>query len=117
MSIPVLSAADPVTIPATVYDKVWVEEVVISAPDPNGEVTARVRLRRFAAVEGRAELEPAAGQWLEVRDVRAPILIQTSATWFRHSCCMSRNWVVSTVLSWRRPRSSSAMPGNPSERP
>ena len=69
MSIPVLSAADPVTIPATVYDKVWVEEVVISAPDPNGEVTARVRLRRFAAVEGRAELEPAAGQWLEVRDV------------------------------------------------
>ena len=69
MSIPVLSAADPVIIPATVYDKVWVEEVVISAPDPNGEVTARVRLRRFAAVEGRAELEPAAGQWLEVRDV------------------------------------------------
>jgi hypothetical protein len=69
MSIPVLSAADPVTIPATVYDKVWVEEVVISAPDPNGEVTARVRLRRFAAVEGRAELEPAAGQWLEVTDV------------------------------------------------
>lgn len=71
MSIPVLSAADPVTIPATVYDKVWVEEVVISAPDPNGKVTARVRLRRFGVVAGKAELEPAAGQWLEVPDVLA----------------------------------------------
>lgn len=69
MSIPVLSAADPVTIPAKVYDKVWVEEVVISAPDPNGEVTARVRLRRFAVTDNVAQLEPDQGIWIEITDV------------------------------------------------
>jgi len=69
MSIPVLSAADPVTVPAKVYDKVWVEEVQINAPDPNGDATARVRLRRFGVVAGKAELEPGYGQWIEVQDV------------------------------------------------
>jgi hypothetical protein len=71
MPVPVLQAADPLTIPAKVYDKVWVEEVIISAPDPNGEVNGRVRLRRFTVVEGVAELEPEQGQWVEVKDVLA----------------------------------------------
>lgn len=69
MPIPSLNAADPLTVPAKVYDRVWVEEVVIQAPDPNGEVTGRVRLRRFAVVDGAAELEPNPGDWIEVRDV------------------------------------------------
>jgi hypothetical protein len=69
MSIPILQAAEPLTVPAKVYDKVWVEEVVIDAPDPNGDVSARVKLRRFAVVGGVAELEPEQGQWIEVRDV------------------------------------------------
>jgi len=71
MSIPVLTSAHPVTIPSKVYDKVWIEEVVISAPDPNADALARVRYRRFAVVDGVAELEPAPSQWLEVQDVLA----------------------------------------------
>ncbi len=67
--LPVLGAADPLVIPAKVFDKIWVEEVVISAPDPNGEVSGRVKLRRFATLDGVAELSPDEGQWLEVQDV------------------------------------------------
>jgi hypothetical protein len=67
MPLETLLSADPLTVPAKAYDAVWVEEVVVSAPDPLAEVTARVRLRRFCQADG--SLEPAQGQWLEVRDV------------------------------------------------
>jgi hypothetical protein len=67
MPLETLLSADPILIPAKAYDAVWVEEVVVSAPDPLAEVTARVRLRRFCQSDGT--LEPAQGQWLEVRDV------------------------------------------------
>jgi hypothetical protein len=69
MPIPTLSAADPLVVPAKTYDSIWVEEVVISAPDINAPVNARVRLRRFGIVDGVAELESAPGQWVEVSDV------------------------------------------------
>jgi hypothetical protein len=69
MSIPVLSAADPLTVPAQVYDKVWVEEVVISAPNPNGDASARIKLRRFASQNNVATLEPDSGVWIEITDV------------------------------------------------
>lgn len=69
MPIPVLSAADPITVPARVYDRIWIEEIVISAPDPNGDASARVRLRRYAMVGDTAELEQEPGRWVEVRDV------------------------------------------------
>ena len=69
MTIPVLESATPVTVPAKVFDKLWVEEVVISAPDPNGDASARVRVRRFCTTDGLAELEPEQGQWIEIKDV------------------------------------------------
>lgn len=71
MDVPVLAAATPVTIPAKVFDKIWVEEVVIAAPDPNGDVTARIKTRRFSTTDGIAVLEPSAGEWIEVKDVLA----------------------------------------------
>ena len=71
MPLPILQAAEPLTIPATVYDRIWIQEIVISAPDPNGEVSARVCLRRFATVGGVAELEQGPGQWVEVHEVLA----------------------------------------------
>lgn len=71
MATPTLTAADPLVIPAKVYDKVWVEEVVIYAPDPNGDASARVKLRRFTVVDNVAELEPGAGYWLEVANILA----------------------------------------------
>lgn len=69
MATPILVAATPLTIPAKIYDKIWVEEVVVSAPDPNQDATARVRLRKFAVIDGVAELEPGAGTWLTVNNV------------------------------------------------
>jgi hypothetical protein len=71
MDTPIFSAADPLVIPAKVYDRVWVEEVIIYAPDPNGDASARVKLRRFTVVDGVAELEPDAGTWLSVPNVLA----------------------------------------------
>lgn len=71
MAIPSLQAALPARVPAKVYDKIWVEEVIISAPDPNGDAAARVRLRKFALVDGKAELEPTPGDWLHVSDLLA----------------------------------------------
>ena len=67
MPLETLLSADPIVIPAKAYDAVWVEEVVVYAPDPLGPVKARVRLRRFCQADGT--LEPSQGQWLEVRDV------------------------------------------------
>jgi hypothetical protein len=69
MSIPVFDAVDPITVPSKNYNRIWVEEVVISAPDPNGDADARVKLRRFCVVNGVAELEPSPGEWLSVPDV------------------------------------------------
>jgi hypothetical protein len=57
MPVPTLAAANPLTINKT-YDRVWVEEIVISALDPNADATARVRLRLFTDVDGVRELAP-----------------------------------------------------------
>ena len=60
MPIETLNAASPITVPAMSYDKVWMEELVISAPDPNEDATARLRLRLFTVNEdGSKTLHPA----------------------------------------------------------
>ena len=66
MSLPVLPAASPTTIPAKVYDRVWVEEIVIKGPDPNGEVIGEVKLHKYGMFDGLAELEPDGGQWIRI---------------------------------------------------
>lgn len=71
MTLPILLAAEPSSVPAKVYDKLWIEEVVIAAPDPNGDALARVRVRKFCITDGTAELEPTPGIWLEVTNVLA----------------------------------------------
>lgn len=58
MNLPLLMAAQPLTVPARNYDRVWIEVVDISAPTPAGDATARVRLRRFAVEEGEVYVEP-----------------------------------------------------------
>jgi hypothetical protein len=57
MPVQTLTAATPLSI-NKVYDKVWVEEIVISALDPNADATARVRLRLFTDADGVRELAP-----------------------------------------------------------
>lgn len=76
--LPILNAADPSEIPAKVYDRVWVEEVVIRAPDPNGDISGEVKLHKygmFSALdpEGEeiqvAELDPNGGKWIRVSNM------------------------------------------------
>lgn len=69
MSLPILNAADPTTIPAKTYDRVWIEEIVISAPDPNGDANGRIRLRKYGVFDGVAELDPNGGQWISVENM------------------------------------------------
>jgi hypothetical protein len=59
MEIQVLKAQNPLTVPAIVYDRIWVELVEIIAPSPSGDANASVRLRRYAVQEdGSVVTEP-----------------------------------------------------------
>ena len=69
MSLPILPASSPTTIPAKVYDRVWVEEIVIKGPDPNGEVIGEVKLHKYGMFDGLAELEPNGGQWIRIENM------------------------------------------------
>ena len=70
MAIDTLFAASPHVINAT-YDKVWVSEIVISAPDLGGDAQARVLLRKFRSTESGAEFSPEAGEWITVDSIIA----------------------------------------------
>lgn len=67
--LPILNAADPTTIPAKTYDRVWVEEIIIRAPDPNGDVNGEVKLHKYGIFDNVAELDPNGGQWIRVDDM------------------------------------------------
>lgn len=71
MSLPILNAVDPTVIPAKTYDRIWVEEIVIRAPDPNGDVIGEVKLHKYGMFDGIAELEPGNGQWIRVDNMLA----------------------------------------------
>jgi hypothetical protein len=65
--LPVLIPAIVSTVPAKTYDKLWVEEIVISAGTLGGEATARVRLKKFGVFDGVAEYMPGDnGTWLVI---------------------------------------------------
>jgi hypothetical protein len=57
MSLPILNAADPTIVPAKTFDKWWVNQITIKAPNPNGDATAEVVLMKFRTDENNiAEL-------------------------------------------------------------
>lgn len=56
--LPNIEPIEPSIIPAKTYDKYWVEEVNISAPNVNGDAVARVKLRKFGVFDGVAEFMP-----------------------------------------------------------
>ena len=70
MPIETLYAAAPTVINAT-FDKIWIEEIVISAMSLGGEATARVRLRKFRTTEADAEFSPDPAETLTVEEVLA----------------------------------------------
>ena len=69
--LPILNALEPTVIPAKTYDRVWVEEIVIRAPDPNGDVNGEVKLHKYGIFDSIAELEPGNGQWVRVDNMLA----------------------------------------------
>lgn len=67
--LPILDAVNPEVIPAKTYDRVWIEEVVIRAPDPNGDILGEVKLRKYGMFDDVAEFEPGNGQWVRVENM------------------------------------------------
>jgi hypothetical protein len=45
-------------IPEKVYDTFWVEEIIISSYNLNGETDARIKLKKFGIFNGIAEFMP-----------------------------------------------------------
>ena len=70
MAIGVLQAATPTVLNA-VYDRVWIQEIVISAPSPDGDAQARACLRKFRVTDAGSEFAPDAAEWLTVENVLA----------------------------------------------
>lgn len=70
MPIETLYAAAPTVINAT-YDKIWIEEIVISAMSLGGDATARVRLRKFRTTDEGAEFSPDPAETLTVSELLA----------------------------------------------
>jgi len=72
MSLPVLVPADPSIIPAKTYDKLWVQDVMISAPHPTGDAMCSVRMTKFGVFDGVPELEPGNnGIWMNIEGILA----------------------------------------------
>lgn len=75
MSIPVLVASQPTEVPAKVFDKWWVQTILIQAPNPNGDAAANVVLQKFRTDEnGAAELSQ------ETVNLAVPGLLSAAAT-------------------------------------
>jgi hypothetical protein len=68
--IPTLYCAEPLDVPAKVFGKLWIREIVLSSPT-GGEAEARVTLVRFRTTEDGVEEAPAEPIRLHVRDLLA----------------------------------------------
>lgn len=64
--LPVFNAVDPTIVPAKIYDKIWVQQIVVSAPDPNSDIIGEVKLCKYGVFNGIAELDPKGCQWIKV---------------------------------------------------
>jgi len=66
--MPVMHAATALEIHAT-YDRLWIKEVVVSAPSIGGDAEARVFLQRYRVVGDACEEAPEAPTVLTVPNV------------------------------------------------
>jgi len=70
--IPTLYTAPSATVSINaVYDRIWLREVVISAPVVGGEAEARVMLARYRLTDDGVEEAPAEPLRLHLRDLLA----------------------------------------------
>ena len=75
MSLPILPASSPSTVPAKVYDRIWIEDITIKGADPNGEISGAVKLRKYGMFDEVAELDPDYEKWITI-----PNMLEVSAT-------------------------------------
>jgi hypothetical protein len=68
--IPTLYCAEPLDVPAKVFDKLWIREIVLSSPT-GGEAEARVTLVRFRSTDDGVDEAPAEPIRLHVKDLLA----------------------------------------------
>lgn len=69
-ALPIFPANDSTTVPAKVYDRIWVKEIRVRAPDPNGEVSGEVKLTKYGMFDGVAETWNASNDiWVRVDDM------------------------------------------------
>ncbi len=71
-NIPTLYTSPDATVSINaMYDRIWLREVVISAPQVGGEAEARVMLARYRLTETGVEEAPAEPLRLHLRDLLA----------------------------------------------
>jgi hypothetical protein len=68
--IPTLYAAQPVTIAAS-FDRLWISEIVIAAPQIGGEAEARITLQLYRSDETGVEAAPGEPIRITVSDLLA----------------------------------------------
>jgi hypothetical protein len=68
--IPTLFSSEPLDVPAKLFDKLWVREIVLSS-QTGGDAEARVTLVRFRTTEDGVEEAPAEPIRLHVQNLLA----------------------------------------------
>ena len=85
--LPVFPASESTVIPEKVYDRIWIKEIIIVGPDPNGDVDGEVKMTKYGMfptgeqdAEGNDILE--AEMWDSSNDIwlRIPNMLETSET-------------------------------------
>jgi hypothetical protein len=67
MNLPILNPVEPSVVPAKTYDKLWIQDITISAPHPSLDATCSVKMLKFGVFDNVAELEPASpGIWMSI---------------------------------------------------
>ena len=85
--LPVFPASENTVIPEKVYDIIWIKEIIIVGPDPNGDVNGEVKMTKYGMFptgeqdeEGNDVLS--AEMWDSSNDIwlRIPNMLETSVT-------------------------------------
>lgn len=85
--LPVFPASESTIIPEKVYDRIWIKEIIIVGPDPNGDVNGEVKMTKYGMFPtGEQDAEGndiiRAEMWDSSNDIwlRIPNMLETSTT-------------------------------------
>jgi len=85
--LPIFPASESTVIPEKVYDRIWIKEIIIQGPDPNGDVNGEVKMTKYGMFPTGEQDEEGndiltAEMWDESNDiwVRIPDMLEASTT-------------------------------------